>query len=53
MLSLALEKMREFGFKEVFCNSSAGNIASQKVIEASGGIFIEEENGSRQYRFEL
>ena len=40
-------------FKEGVSNSSAGNIASAKVIENNGGIFIKEINGSRYYKIEL
>ena len=38
ILELSLDKFRELGFKEIFCQSSSGNIASAKVIEKNGGI---------------
>ena len=31
----------------------AGNVASAKVIENNGGIFIKEINGSRYYKIKL
>ena len=53
MLELALEEFRKMGFKEVYSNSSAGNVGSAKVIENNGGIFLEEIDGSRYYKIEL
>lgn len=53
ILKLALDEFRKMKFKEVVSNSSAGNIASAKVIENNGGIFIKEINGSRYYKIEL
>ena len=53
MLQLALIKFKELGFNEVYGNSSNGNIASSKVIENNGGIFLEEINGSRYYKIDL
>ncbi len=53
MLTMALNEFRKMGFKEVFCNSSTGNIGSEKVIENNGGIFENEINGSKYYRIEL
>lgn len=53
ILKLALDEFRKMEFKEVVSNSSAGNIASAKVIENNGGIFIKEINGSRYYKIEL
>lgn len=50
MLELALEECRKLGFREIHTNASAGNIASARVIENNGGIFLEEINGSRHYR---
>ena len=53
ILSLALEEFRRLGFKEVFGQSSNGNIGSAKVIENNGGMFLNEENGTRYYKIIL
>ena len=53
MLELLLEKIKNMDYKEVFINSSKGNIGSQKVIENNGGIFLEEKNGSRYYKINV
>ena len=53
MLELLLNKCREMNYKEVYINSSEGNIASSKVIEKNGGIFLEEINGSKYYKINL
>lgn len=38
MLELALMEFKKMNFKEVFCNYSAGNISSAKVIEKMVGF---------------
>lgn len=53
ILRLALKELKCLGFKEVYGQSSKGNIASAKVIENNGGIFIEEVNGTKYYKIEL
>lgn len=53
MLELALAEFRKMGFKEVHANASSGNIGSAKVIENNGGIFLNEENGTRYYKIVL
>ena len=53
ILSLALEEFRRLGFKEVYGQSSAGNIGFAKVIENNGGILIDEKDGTRYYRIVL
>ena len=53
ILSLALEEFRRLGFKEVYGQSSAGNIGSAKVIENNGGILIDEKDGTRYYKIVL
>lgn len=53
MLELVLDEFRKFGYKEVYGNSSAGNISSSKVIENNGGIFLSEEDGTRYYKIIL
>lgn len=53
MLELALDEFRKLGFKAVYGQSSAGNIGSAKVIENNGGIFLNEENGTRYYKIIL
>lgn len=53
ILELALNEFRKLGFNEIYGQSSKGNIASAKVIENNGGIFIEEAEGTRYYKVEL
>ena len=53
ILRLALKEFKNLGFNEVYGQSSKGNIASAKVIENNGGIFIEEVNGTKYYKIEL
>ena len=53
ILSLALEEFRRLGFKEVYGQSSAGNIGSAKVIENNVGILIDEKDGTRYYKIVL
>ena len=53
ILSLALEEFRRLGFKEVYGQSSAGNIGSAKVIENNGGILLDEKDGTRYYKIVL
>ena len=50
ILELALKEFKNRGFKEVYGQSSKGNIGSAKVIENNGGIFLEEINGTRYYK---
>ena len=50
---MALKKFKDLGFKEIYGQSSAGNIASAKVIENNGGIFLEEIDGTKYYKIEL
>ena len=50
ILELALKELKALGFKEVYGQSSQGNIASAKVIENNGGIFLNENNGTRYYK---
>lgn len=52
MLKLALDECRNLGMKTVFVKAAEGNIASQKVIENNGGIFIKAA-GSRFYKIVL
>ena len=53
MLKLALEECRRMGMEKIYTNASAGNIASARVIEANGGMFLEEIQGSRYYEINL
>lgn len=53
MLELALNEFRKLGFKEIYGQSSDGNIGSAKVIENNGGIFIQEDAGTRYYKIIL
>ena len=53
MLELGLDEFRKLGFKEVYGQSSAGNIGSAKVIENNGVILLNENNGTRYYKIIL
>ncbi len=53
MLKLALDEFRKLGFKEVYGQSSSGNIASAKIIENNNGIFLGEIDGTKYYKIEL
>ena len=53
ILSLALDVLKKMGFKEVYGQSSNGNMGSKKVIENNGGILLYEKDGTRYYRIEL
>lgn len=53
MVELALNELRKMNYKEIYCQSSNGNIGSSKVIENNGGIFLNEENGTRYYKIIL
>ena len=50
ILKLALEKFKKMGFKEVYGQSSKGNIGSKKVIENNGRILLAEKEGTRYYK---
>ena len=47
------EKFKKMGFKEVYGQSSNGNVGSAKVIENNGGILLDEKDGTRYYKIEL
>lgn len=53
ILELALNKFKELGFKEIYGQSSSGNIASAKVIENNGGTLIKEVEGTKYYKILL
>ena len=53
ILKLALNEFKKLGFKEIYGQSSAGNIASAKVIENNGGVLLEEIDGTRYYKIEI
>lgn len=53
ILELALDEFRKLGFKEIYGQSSEGNIASAKVIENNGGILLEEIDGTKYYKIKL
>lgn len=53
MLELALNEFKKMGFKEIYGQSSNGNIASAKVIENNGGLLLETKNGSNYYKIRL
>ncbi len=53
ILELALDEFKKLDFKEIYGQSSAGNITSAKVIENNGGILLEEVDGTRYYKIEL
>lgn len=49
MLELSILEFKKLGFKEIYAQSSNGNIASSKVIENNGGILIKDE-GTKYYK---
>lgn len=53
ILQLALEEFKKMGFKEVYGQSSKGNVASAQVIENNGGILLNEKDGTRYYKIVL
>ena len=53
ILELALNEFRKLGFKEIYGQSSFGNVGSAKVIEKNNGIFLNEVNGTRYYKIVL
>lgn len=53
MLGLALDEFRKLGYTEIYGNSSNGNIGSRKVIENNGGIYLNEKDRTRYYKFVL
>lgn len=53
LLNVMLNKAKEQGLNEILIQSSAGNIASQRVIEKNGGVFTEEDNGTHYYTISL
>ena len=53
ILELALDEFKKLGFEEIYGQSSAGNVASAKVIENNGGILLDEIDGTRYYKIEL
>ena len=53
ILSLALQEFKKMGFKEVYGQSSNGNVGSAKVIENNGGILLDEKDGTRYYKIVL
>ena len=53
ILELALDEFKKLGFKEVYGQSSAGNIASAKIIENNNGILLDEIDGTRYYKIDL
>lgn len=53
MMELAIKELKKMNYEEIYCQSSVGNIGSSKVIENNGGIFLNEENGTRYYKIIL
>lgn len=56
ILSLGLEKVKEIGLKEVFLTVTEDNIGSKKIIEANGGIFVEDAtmpNGKKMLKYKI
>lgn len=53
ILRLALDEFKKLNFKEIYGQSSFGNIASAKVIENNNGILLEEVDGTRYYKIKL
>lgn len=46
ILELGLEEVRKMGLKEVILTCTEENKASQKIIEANGGIFLDKQMSS-------
>ncbi len=56
ILALGLEKARDMGLKEVILTVNENNIGSVKIIEWSGGIFVEEAllpNGKKMLKYKI
>lgn len=53
MVGLALQELKRMHYKEIYCQTSAGNVASSKVIEHNGGILLNEEAGTLYYKIVL
>lgn len=53
LLDAMLKEAKNHGIDEVLIQSSAGNIASQKIIEKNGGKFLSEDEGTRYYKITI
>jgi predicted acetyltransferase len=42
ILTLGLEKAQELGLDEIYITCMEDNLASKKIIEANGGVFVQE-----------
>ena len=50
MLELGIKEFKKMGVKEIYLNSSKGNLGSSKVIENNDGILLSEDEGSKYYK---
>ena len=50
ILELGLNEFKKMNYKEIYCQSSAGNVYSAKKNEKNGGILINEIEGTRYYK---
>jgi predicted acetyltransferase len=57
ILALGLEEAKKFGLKEVFITCTEDNLGSKKIIEANGGVFIEDamipEEGRKMLKYRI
>lgn len=53
ILELGIQELKKLGFTEVYGQSSSGNLASSKVIEANGGILLSQKEGTKYYKIDL
>jgi predicted acetyltransferase len=53
MLKLALNKCKEFGFKEILIQCNNKNISSKRIIEKNNGILLKEDGYSFFYKIIL
>lgn len=53
ILELGSQELKKLGFTEVYGQSSSGNLASSKVIEANRGILLSQKEGTKYYKIDL
>ena len=57
ILALGLEEVKKIGLKEISITCMEDNIGSKKIIEANGGIFVEDamipEEGKKMMKYRI
>jgi predicted acetyltransferase len=57
VLALGLEEAKKIGLSEVSITCMENNIGSKKIIEANGGVFVEDvmipEEGKKMFRYQI